>query len=228
MFGRSQTVRKLDPDKPQKLRVRRIPRLDWPMLIRDHHPGYISFEKFQETQQRIRGNAMMPTKRRGDEQGPVREGPALIQGLARCGRCGRRMILNYGGHRSVRAKRIYQYRCMAARRQGVAGDCQTIGGKRIDQIVVGVYLEATQPAALEAARVANEEAHREREAIGHYWEYQVENAEYEAQRAERQFQAVEPENRVVARELERRWNTRLMELETARTRLRTRGGINRC
>jgi DNA invertase Pin-like site-specific DNA recombinase len=216
VFGRSQTVRKLDPDDPQKLSVRRIARQDWPVLIRDHHPGYISFEKFRETQQRIRGNAMMPTKRRGDEQGPVREGPALLQGLVRCGCCGRPMVLSYGGHRSVRAKRIYQYRCKAARMQGVGPDCQTIGGRRIDEAVVAVFLEATQPAALEAARLANEQVQREREAVGHYWDYQVEKAAYEAQRAERQFQAVEPENRVVARELERRWNARLVELETLR------------
>jgi DNA invertase Pin-like site-specific DNA recombinase len=216
VFGRSHTVRGLDPDDPQRLRVRRIANPQWPVLIPDHHPGYISFDRFQKNQERIRGNAMMPTERKGDEEGPVREGPALLQGLARCGQCGRSMILSYGGHRSVRAQRIYQCRCKAARMQGVAGDCQTIGGRRIDAEVVAVFLEATEPAAVEAARLANEEAQREQEAVRRYWEYQLEKAEYEAERAERQFSAVEPENRVVARELERRWNVRLEELEALR------------
>lgn len=217
VFGRSQTVRELDPHQPQRLRVRRLRRKQWPVLIRDHHAGYISFDKFVEIQGRLNGNAMMNgAKRLGDERGPVREGPALLQGLARCGSCGRRMVMGYGGHRSVRAKRTYQYRCKAARMQGVGPDCQTIGGKRIDRVVVDVFLEATQPAAMEAAPLANEEARSEREAARRYWDFQIEKAEYETQRAERQYHAVEPENRIVARELERRWDARLVELEAVR------------
>jgi hypothetical protein len=128
------------------------------------------------------------------------------------------MLLNYGGHRSERSKRIYQYRCKGARLQGVAADCQTIGGKRIDQAVVEVFLEVTQPAAMEAAERANEEARKQRETVRRYWEYQIEKAQYEAQRAERQFHAVEPENRLVVRQLEKRWNARLAELEAVRAR----------
>jgi hypothetical protein len=217
VFGRSQTVRELDPDDPQKLRVRRIRREQWPVLMRDHHPGYIPFSKFLENQERLRGNAMTQNKDKGNDPGPVREGPALLQGLARCGRCGRRMTLSYGGRQSARAKRIYQYRCKAARTQGAGPDCQTVGGKRIDRAVVEVFLEATQPAALEAARLANEQERAERDAVRRYWEHRIERAQYEAQRAERQFHAVEPENRLVARELERRWNARLTELEETRS-----------
>lgn len=92
-------------------------------------------------------------------------------------------------------------------------ECQVIGGKRIDQTVVEVFLEATGPCAAEAARLANEHARQEGEALRLYWAHQIEKARYETQRSERRYLAVEPENRVVARELERRWEAALQELE---------------
>jgi len=123
------------------------------------------------------------------------------------------MGLSYGG--ATRA-RVYQYRCSRARAQQGGPDCQIIGGKRIDQAVVEVFLEATAPSTADAARLANEEAYRESEALRLYWAHQIERAQYEAQRAERQYMAVEPENRVVGRELERRWEQALKELERVR------------
>ncbi len=83
-------------------------------------------------------------------------------------------------------------------------DCQVVGGKRIDQAVVAIFLEATSPCAADAARRANQEARREGEALRTYWAHQIERVAYQAQRAERQYMTTEPENRVVARELERR------------------------
>jgi len=108
---------------------------------------------------------------------------------------------------------------MYARSQlGEGQDCQVIGGKRIDQSVVEAFLEATEPAAMDAARLANEEARKQREALHDYWKYQIEKTEYESERAARQYHAVEPENRLVARTLERRWNEQLKELEHVRAR----------
>jgi len=184
-------------------------------LIRDHHSAYITFEKFLSNQERLRGNVMM--QQPGKPSGPAREGPALLQGLVMCGHCSRRMYLSYGGHKSETSKRIFQYRCMQARNQIRAPDCQVIGGKRVDEVVVEAFLEATQPCALEASRLAHEQAQNEGEAIRRYWEHQIERAEYEAQRAQRQYHAVEPENRLVARELERRWNEQLKALEKLRS-----------
>jgi len=123
------------------------------------------------------------------------------------------MRLSYGGHHR---QRVYQYRCSSARQQRGGTDCQVLGGKRIDQAVVEVFLEATRPCAAEAARRANEEARSSGEALRLYWAHQIEKAQYEAQRAERQYMAAEPENRVVARELERRWNMQLEELDRVR------------
>jgi DNA invertase Pin-like site-specific DNA recombinase len=217
-FGKTRTVRELDPETPQKLRIRREQVREWPVLIRDHHAGYIPFKKWLEIQKRMQANSMMSGGRSKQEKmGAIREGPALLQGLVRCGVCSRRMIVSYGGHRSAQGQgRVYQYRCVLARNQRGGKDCQTIGSKRIDQSVVEAFLEATQPAALDAARLANEEAKRQREALHDSWKYQIEKAEYESERAARQYHAVEPENRLVARQLEQRWNDRLKELEQVR------------
>lgn len=133
-----------------------------------------------------------------------------MQGLVVCGHCGRRMGLSYGG--STRS-RVYQYRCSQARAQQGGSDCQVVGGKRIDQAVVEQFLEAMSSCVADAARLANEEVHRESEALRTYWAQQIERVAYQAQRAERQYMATEPENRVVARELERRWELALNNLE---------------
>lgn len=125
------------------------------------------------------------------------------------------MGLGYGG--SMRSQ-VYQYRCTKSHDRYGGPYCQIIGGKRIDHTVSALFLEATAPCAGDAVRLANEEARRESEALRLYWAHQVEKAHYAAQRAERQYQAVEPENRVVARELERRWEEALQELERVRHR----------
>ncbi|MEW6744962.1 MAG: recombinase family protein [Planctomycetota bacterium] len=216
VFGRTQTVRELDPADPHRLRKRRSPRAEWPVLIQDHHEGYITFAKFLEIQQRVRGNAMMLNLGGEREGSPAREGRALLQGLVRCGVCGRAMWVSYGGHRSRRGHRTMQYRCFRKGREEGGKDCQVVGGQRIDECVVEEFLEATRPAGVEAARLSDQQMQERRAELSRYWNLQIEKAEYEAGRAERQFQAVEPENRIVARELERRWNARLTALEEMR------------
>lgn len=221
VFGKTKQVREIDPDDPRKIRVRRkqVPMEEWPVLIRDHHPAYISYEKYLENRERLRGNTVM--SRQGDDtnNGPAREGEALLQGLVRCGHCGRRMLVSYGGGRpGVRRRATLQYRCGSARRARGMTDCQLVGGKQIDKVVVAAFLEAVAPAGIEAAQLADEQLRQEGEALRRHWELQVERAEYEALRAQRQYDSVEPENRVVARELERRWNERLEALEEVRAR----------
>ena len=184
------------------------------MLIRDHHPGYISFAKYLENQDRLWDNEVMSG--RGDEaqKGAPREGRALLQGLVRCGQCGRRMMVGYGGER---ARRTLQYRC---RRPGDYGrrECQLVGGKRVEAAVVEAFLEVTAGAGEEAAALADEHLRGEIAAAERTWQLQIEKAEYEARRAERQYVSVEPENRTVARELERRWEQRLVDLEAVRAK----------
>jgi DNA invertase Pin-like site-specific DNA recombinase len=214
VFGRSEARRELDPET-QKVVLRRCARPtreEWPVLIQEHHPGYISFEKYLDIQERLRGNAMM-TSRPTDEshQGAPREGRALLQGLMRCGHCGRRMYVNYGGNN---ARRTLQYRC--SRQRVLLPECQLVGGKRIEATVVQAFLLAAEGAGPEAAALAGERLREQIETAEREWKLRLEKAEYEAQRAERQYMAVEPENRTVARELERRWNERLLELESLR------------
>jgi len=216
VFGRTETRRELDPEDARRVLVRRgwRRRGQWPVLIRDHHPGYISFAKYLENQDRLWDNEVMSG--RGDEaqKGAVREGRALLQGLVRCGQCGRRMVVGYGGQK---ARRTLQYRC---RRPGDYGrrECQLVGGKRIEAAVVEAFVEVTAGAGEEAAALADEQLRGEIAAAERTWQLQIEKAEYEAQRAERQYVSVEPENRTVARELERRWEQRLVDLEAVRAK----------
>jgi len=219
VFGRSYTARTLDPDT-QRIVVRRGVRSamkDWPVVIQDHHPVYISFERYLGNQQRLRENAMMQ-RAHADEShtGAPREGHGLLQGLVRCGHCGRQMYVNYGG---ASARRTLQYRC--SRRfvaQAPLDECQIVGGKRIETAVVAAFLAVTADAGVEAAALAGEQLRAEIESAERSWQFLIEKAEYEAQRAERQYAAVEPENRTVARELERRWNERLGELDVVRAK----------
>jgi DNA invertase Pin-like site-specific DNA recombinase len=213
VFGRMTTVRQIDPENGNRLRVRRVQQEQWPVLNEGHHPAYISFQKYLKIQELLRNNTAMKSS---DSSGAAREGEALLQGLVRCGQCGRAMYVSYGGHRSARARRTMQYRCSQSRNQIGGSDCQTMGGKRIDQTVVEVFLDAIRPAGLEALKHIEEQWQADRHALERSWVLQMEKAEYEANRAERQFQAVEPENRTVARELERRWNEKLNELERVR------------
>ena len=215
VFGKSKTVRRLDDEGTVRVHLQQRERNEWPVLIKDHHRAYITFERYEVNRERLRGNQRMQGDADRDTRGAVREGAALLQGLVRCAQCGRAMRLSYGGRRRGR---VYQYRCSQARQQRGGSDCQIIGGKRIDESVVAVFLEATQPCAADAARLANEEARRESEALRLYWAHQIEKANYDAQRAQRHYLAVEPENRTVARELERRWEVALRELEQVQSK----------
>jgi DNA invertase Pin-like site-specific DNA recombinase/uncharacterized protein YndB with AHSA1/START domain len=224
VYGAVETTREVAQRGSQpRLLVRRIKRKVPAVLIKEHHEGYISFEKFMANQERLRGNRTME-RHQSDEssQGPVREGRALLQGLARCGYCGRRMFVAYGGRRPNWKRGSLQYLCMAESREDRGTYCQYAAGTRIDQAVVALFLEATAPAGIEAAIEAESQARSAAATIEQTWRLQIEKAEYEAQRAQRQYQAVEPENRVVARELERRWNACLVDLEKTRAQAQER------
>lgn len=228
VFGRRETRRELDPET-RTIVVRHGLRRDadrlrgaWPVLIQDHHPAYISFDKYLENQRRMRDNSMMAAATHEGHQGPAREGRALLQGLLRCGHCGRRMYVNYGGEK---AARTLQYRC-AYSRALLGTECQLVGGRRIEATVVEAFLQVTEMAGPEAAALAGEKLREEIAAAERSWRLQLEKAEYEAQRAERQYMAVEPENRTVARELERRWNEHLEQVEAVRAQA-ARGAVGR-
>ena len=187
----------------------------WDVMIHDHHPEYISWQTYERIQRMLEGNRPA----RPDEVSNVaREGAALLQGIVRCGRCGRSMMVKY-----PRAeKNARYYTCSAASAQRRAGHCQSMGGRRIDAMVVSVLLEAMSAASFEVHLEALKQLGEHEDGALRQLELQLTRARYQAQRMERQYATVEPENRLVARTLETRWNEALAQVSTgASTRRRT-------
>jgi hypothetical protein len=196
-------------------RTRHLPRSKWMILIRDHHNGFIDWETYEMNQNRIGKNT-----RPGPHQaaGAIREGSALLQGLATCGRCGRRLRVYYQGQHSTPG-----YYCAAnSIVNGRGMFCLRVGGVRIDEAVAFAFLETVAPAGIEAALLAEKNIEADHEAALAQWRLQVERARYETERTERRYRSVEPENRLVARTLEAEWESRLSELAAAEAELARR------
>lgn len=214
-YGKTRHEKYVDEAGQLRKRVRHLPRSQWAVLIPDHHPGFIDWETYEMNQTRIARN----TRPRPHEAGgAVREGSALLQGLATCGHCGRKLRVYYQGKNSTPG-----YYCASNTIVNGRGTfCMRVGGVRIDQAVTKAFLETVAPAGIEAALLAQESIEAEHEASLKQWGLQVERARYEAQRAERRFRAIEPENRLVARTLEAEWEQRLQDLAVAEAELATR------
>jgi len=206
VYGRRRLERRVDARGRIRVHTRTLPRADWKVVIEDHHPGYIGWPEFEENQRRLAGNRL--ARATGEASTVLRRGAALLQGLLRCGVCGRRMRPHYGGpSRSVR------YVCDAARRHhGTERVCHSLGGQRVDRAVVEAFLEALSPASMQVTLAALEHMDQEEDAALTQLAQRREQAQYEADRARRQYDAVEPENRLVARTVEAEWNRRLQEV----------------
>jgi len=174
---------------------------DCEVLIRDRFPGYITWERFERIQQRLANNRAAVAA-----LGAPREGPALLSGLLVCGRCGRRLMPAYSG----RSEHL-RYTCGRAMLDYAEPVCLGLSGQVLDTLVAEQVLAALEPAAVELSLAAEADLRAERQQLEAHWQQRLERARYEADRARRQHAAVEPENRLVARELERRWETALQE-----------------
>ncbi len=172
------------------------------ILIEGHLPAYITPARFRANQERLAAN-----RSRADAPGAPRQGPSLLGGVLFCGRCGCRMRVDYG-----RSRGHLRYTCSLASGSYAEPTCQTLAGRVLDELVGRQVLEALGPAALEVSLLAAEDLQRERDRLTEQWQQRLERARYQCQRAERQYQACEPENRLVARELERRWEEALAEV----------------
>lgn len=200
-FGhRAVDPRKKVPGRPQSGRTFRAAE-ECVVLLPDRLPAYISVEQFQANRERLRQN-----RARADSLGAPRQGPALLSGLLVCGRCGYRMVVNYNN-----AKNGLRYNCYHALTCYGEPECQSLSGRRLDAFVAEQVLAALRPAALELHLAAAEDLEEQRQQLHRNWQQQLERARYAAERAARQYGAVEPENRLVARELERRWEVALHE-----------------
>jgi excisionase family DNA binding protein len=210
VYGRERKVRKIEADGSVVVHTRKA-RTDEVILLRDHHEGLISWERFERIQERLMANY---TKGGIDHRGAAREGAALLQGLAYCGRCGRRMTVAYLREPN---RGFGQFVCRWLWRQwGTDSFCQVLGGRRIEEAVVSLFLNTVQPAAIEVALKSLEGVKQERDKIAQHWQQRTERAEYDADRARARYEAIDPNNRLVASELERRWNEALALVDGVR------------
>ena len=184
------------------------------MLIWEHHPGFIDKATFERNQARLASN----TRPRAHEPGgAVREGQALLQGIAVCGRCGRKLKVHYQG---TRGRKSPAYHCPGSVLVEGRGEwCVRVGGMRIEEAVTAALIQALTPAGVKAALRAAEALEADHDAALAQWRLQVERARYEAERAERRYRQVEPEHRLVARGLERDWERALGALAEAEAEL---------
>jgi DNA invertase Pin-like site-specific DNA recombinase len=219
-FGRRQAQRRVGRDGRARVAPVPVPRERWRVLILDHHESYISWDQHEQILAQIASNTS--GKR---ERGPAREGRALLQGLLRCGRCGRRMHSAYSGARGREgfAQRYYcDPRIGRISRNGPDGhECQGLGGRQLDEAVLAEVFRVLEPAAITATARALADQEASEVARLRAFETAVERCRYEAERARRQFDACEPENRLVARTLETNWEKALRELECAEADLAT-------
>jgi len=176
------------------------------VLLRDHHAAFISWERYLTNRAALRDNSTQFRPSRGAPQ----RGGGLLQGLVVCGRCGCRMRLHYGTTSAA-------YICMTRHKRYGEPVCQSLTIEHVDQAVTEVFLHVMEPAQVDAVLALAEDLERDRAVVARQWELSLERARYEAERAFRQYDLCEPENRLVARELEGRWNEKLQavaELET--------------
>ncbi len=215
VYGKSRAETVLDANGRQRKRQRRLPRSEWQVVIQDHHPGFVDWQTYEANLARIAQNTRPGPHK---EDGAVREGSALLQGLARCGHCGRRLCTHYRGRLSAPG-----YHCPNKSIVGGRGVyCLNVGGVQIDEAVTQRFLATLEPAKLAACLAAAERLEADREAVLRQWRLGVEQANYEASRAERRYRAIDPDNRLVARGLEREWEEKLRALEAAELQLARR------
>jgi DNA invertase Pin-like site-specific DNA recombinase len=214
-YGKSRCESYVDESGIVKKRIRHLPIDQWSVLIPEHHPGFIDWATFQANQARLDSNTRPQPHQPG---GAVREGSALLQGIATCGHCGRRLLTHYRGRNSTPG-----YHCAGKDIVDGRGQyCLTTGGLAIEQAVADAFLEAVTPAAVEATMLSVQQLQANHDAALSQWRLEVERARYEAEKAERRYRIVEPENRLVARGLETEWENRLRDLAAAEMELRRR------
>jgi DNA invertase Pin-like site-specific DNA recombinase len=218
VYGRTRDERCLGPDGALRTRRRTLPRDQWEVLIPDHHPGFTDWDTYLANQARIGTNIRPQASRPGT--GAVREGSALLQGLATCGTCGRKLAIFYRGP----AKTVPNYYCQGSAElvDGRGARHMNVGGQGIDAAVAEAFLAALAPAAMQACLAAAAQLEAGHDAALDQHRRQVEQARYNAARAERRYRAVDPDNRLVARGLETEWNTALQQLADAEAELTRR------
>jgi DNA invertase Pin-like site-specific DNA recombinase/transposase-like protein len=217
-FGRSRQEKYVGDDGVLRVRRRVLPQDQWEVLLKDHHTGFIDWDTYQANQARIGANIRPMAHQPGT--GAVREGCALLQGLATCGVCGRKLAVYYDGP----SKSAPGYYCTGTGQlvEGRGTRHLRVGGVAIDTAVAAAFLAALAPSALQACLAAAQQLEEGHDQALAQWRRQLEQARYAAAKAERRYQAVDPENRLVARGLETAWEKALTELADAEAELAKR------
>ena len=211
-FGRTGSRTSIVDERAHVTRGHHKPRSEWTVLIQDHHPGYITWEEYERNQKTLADNANMKGRM---ARGAPRPGGALLAGVCRCGRCGRKLHVHYSGKEGVAL-----YRCRGAANRYGEPSCLGFRGTSLERAVEEEVLKVVEPGAIEAAIGAGRAAVEKRDEHLRAVELEVEQARYEAERSFRQYDASDPENRLVTGELERRWNETLLRVRTLEERLR--------
>lgn len=198
-YGRRRVIMRIEEGMPRKI-TRCRPRGEYEVLIYDHHEGYVSRETFERVQDMLSNNVSQG----GGSAGAPKHGKGLLVGLVRCARCGRKLRVTYAG-----SPRLVRYVCDRAQVNSGVGTCIAFGGTAVDHAVARELVRVLAPAAIEAAARAAEELGEEWQGEFEAMRLELEAARFETARAQRQYNAVDPENRLVAGELEARWNKAL-------------------
>jgi len=207
-WGRRQTQTQVDPTgRITRSRRHRAP-AEWTVLLHDRAPAYVTWDQYVANRRQLLEN-----QRRPATKGPAGGGSALLAGLVYCGRCGRKMYVSY---QTIRKSR---YCCSRVRFEETDEVCSGLPAVGLDELVSRQVLQALSPAGIELSMSAIEHTSQERRQQSTQLRQNLDRATYEAKRAERQYQAVEPENRLVARTLEARWEAALEQQRAAQQAL---------
>ena len=208
-YGRTEHSMQYEQGQPRR-RSRRKPRQQWWALIRDTHEGYISWKQFEEIQHMMTNNAHL-----GDRSGAAKRGSGLLAGLLRCRRCGRKLMVAYTGNGPF----VLRYVCRRSALDNGEPPCITFAGLSLDEAISREIMIVLEPAAIEAAVLATEQETLQQEEIISALKRELEAAQYTARRAEKQYDTTDPDNRLVASELERRWNEGLQKVKQIEARI---------
>jgi len=207
VYGRYRSRKSVDENGQFKEHLVLLPRDQWEVLLYDHHPGYISWSQYEDNLKQLVNN-----RTNTELSGPAREGQALLQGLLLCGRCGQRMTVRYTGNGGISP----QYECHRRWENGQMATCSHLRCEVLDQVIVDRIMDMLKPANLELALLALDKVLSQEDEVETSWKLALERAQYEADRAQRQYDLAEPENRLVTRSLEARWNEKLVALNSLR------------
>jgi excisionase family DNA binding protein len=212
-FGRTKTVTRIEQGRKHSVGGLRVPQEQWQVLITKHHDCYIDWDEYQVNQRQITHNAAMKGRL---VRGPARNGGALLAGLVRCGHCGRKFHVTYGGVKG----NCLRYACQGAMINHGAGRCISFGGLKAERLIEEELLRRLEPLGVQAALEAIDRQVCSNDERVAQKELALEQVRFEVARARRQYDAVDPDNRLVAAELELRWNEALKHHHTAEEELR--------